>query len=77
MLNIDDGLLFFYGGLLGTLLFVVHAKHIRAEMLNSNNYLRAERGRVEEEFAKKPFEGDYDLTDDGLHLPTHNTKLAT
>ena len=33
VLNVDDGLLFFYEGLL---LLVEHAKHIRAEMLNSN-----------------------------------------
>ena len=31
--EIDDGLLFFYGGVL---LLIVHAKHIRAELLNSN-----------------------------------------
>ena len=34
-MEFDDGLLFFYGGLL---LLMVHAKQIRAEMLNSNNY---------------------------------------
>ena len=33
LLNIDDGWLFFYRGLL---LLVVHAKHTRAEMLNSS-----------------------------------------
>ena len=32
-MEFDDGLLFFYGGLL---LLMVHAKQIRAEMLNSN-----------------------------------------
>ena len=32
----DDGLLFFYGGLLLPYSWA-HAKHIRAEMLNSNN----------------------------------------
>ena len=31
--EIDDGLLFFYGGVL---LLIVHAKHNRAELLNSN-----------------------------------------
>ena len=30
--KIDDGLLFFYGGVL---LLIVHAKHNRAELLNS------------------------------------------
>lgn len=32
-MEFDDGLLFFYGGLL---LLMVHAKQISAEMLNSN-----------------------------------------
>ena len=38
LLNIDDGLLFFYGGvlLLEVPYLMVHAKHVRAEMLNSN-----------------------------------------
>ena len=31
---------------------------------------------VGEEFVKKPFEGDYDFTDNGLHLLTYNIKLV-